>query len=606
MPPRSYHLSPLSLALRCLVTATLFSVGGCASDESLDVRLRDVIREQSEAIGRETLNPYRNIAGDTTGKKRETELLVRSPQTNNPDSDELRFLPISESRDVEARLEAYARDVLGESAAGITSAPGEERPAVDVMMIGLEDALKLAQTSAREFKTAEEEYILAAIRLLVEEHRWGPRFFNDVSTVLSGQGDDGSYQSAVDVINEMRVTQRLPSGGDVEARWLWNATENLREQSSGRYLQSSALILGGNIPLLRGAGDVAQEDLIQTQRDLVYAARRFERDRRILLVQIAQDYFDLVQTRSLIVNQVQQIESLREFERQTQALFEAGRRAQFDVNDARNRVLSGVASLSNLREQYILRLDRFKVRLGLPLDRRLDVLPIDFELPEPDTTVEQATQAALAYRLDLQNQRDSVDDARRAVRNARNNALPDLNLSGNVRIPTDPDVREGGVLFDPEELDYTAGLTFGLPLDREIERLQIRQSIIQYEQQKRGFERFRDEVVVSVRSSLRGIDLARFQLRLAEEQVKITEKRREEQQLKADELNTRTRLEAEEDLLVARNARDQAKTDLRVAILNYLLQSDQLRVARDGTLMTLPGMEATPLPTVPDTIDIAP
>jgi outer membrane protein TolC len=581
-------------------------VGGCSSDQSTDVRLRDLIRKQSDIIGRETLAPYRDIAGDTTGKSREENLLVRNPQTNNPDADDLHFLPISESRDVEARLEAYARDVLGESAAGITTAPGESPARGELMLVGLEEALQIAQASAREFKTSEEDYILTAIRQLIEEHRWGPRFFNDVSTVLSGQGRDGSYQSAVDVINEMRVTQRLPSGGEVEARWLWNATEHLREQSTGRYRQSSAIILGGNIPLLRGAGDVAQEDLIQSQRDLVYAARRFERDRRTLLVEIAQDYFDLVQTRSLIANQVQQIESLREFERQTQALFEAGRRAQFDVNDARNRVLSGVASLSNLREQYILRLDRFKVRLGLPLDNRLDVKPVDFELPEPDATIEQATQAALAFRLDLQNQRDSVDDARRAVRNARNNALPDLNLSGNVRIPTDPDVREGGVGFDPEELDYTAGLTFGLPLDREIERLQIRQSIVQYEQRRRDYERFRDEVVISVRSSLRGVDLARFQLRLAEEQVKITEKRREEQQLKADELDTRRVLEAEEDLLGARNSRDQAMTDLRIAVLNYLLQSDQLRVDRDGTLKALPGMEATAIPPVQEPLDIVP
>ena len=54
--------------------------------------------------------------------------------------------------------------------------------------------------------------------------------------------------------------------------------------------------------------------------------------------------------------------------------------------------------------------------------------------------------------------------------------------------------------------------------------------------------------------------------------------------------------QAEDDLLAARNSRDQAKTDLRTAILNYLLQSDQLRVARDGTLQPLPGMEGTGTP----------
>ncbi|MCG3123861.1 MAG: hypothetical protein GIKADHBN_02289 [Phycisphaerales bacterium] len=570
------------------------ALSGCGSETSDDARLRDLIHRESEILGRETLAPTRDVAGNDLGKSRISEDLEKSPATVNPNADELTFTPISENRDVAERLESYAREVLGAQAAGIKES---EAPTTPLMPIDLRDAFRLAQTSAREFKTAEEEYILAAIRVLIERHRWGPRLFNDISAVASGFGTDGSYQSAVEVINDLRVTQRLPAGGEVEARWVWNATEQLREQATGRYRQSSAIVLGGNIPLLRGAGDVAQEDLIQTERDLVYQARTFERARRILLVDIARDYFDVDQTRALIVNQVQQIESLREFERQTKALVDAGRKPQFDYNDARNRVLSGVASLANLREQYILQLDRFKVRLGIPLDTRIEVLPLELQLPEPDTTLQDATQAALEFRLDLQNERDRVEDARRAVRNARNNVLPDLDLAGNVRIPTDPDVREGGLNFDPEELNYEAGVTFGLPLDREIERLQVRSSIIQFEQTQRRYDRFRDEVVVSVRSSLRGIDLARFQLQLAEQQVQITEQRLQEQLLKADELDTRKRLEAEDDLLSARNNRDQAMNDLRTAVLNYLLQSDQLRVARDGTIQPLPGMTAAPMDT---------
>lgn len=544
------------------------------------------------------------MKGVTTGEKRDPAALKKEPPSRNPAAEDLKFTPISEARDVAARLESYAREVLGESAAGISvpdSGQGSS-PDADFMPVNLAETFRLAQTSAREFKTAEEEYVLAAIRLLMERHRWGPRLFNDTSVIATGQGDEGSFQSAVDLINELRATQRLPAGGELEARWLWNATENLREQTTGRYRQSSAIILGGSIPLLRGAGDVAQEDLIQAERDLVYQSRIFERFRRILLVSIAEDYFDLVQTRALIVNQVQQIESLREFERQTQALVDAGRKAQFDLNDAKNQVLDGVASLANLREQYILQLDRFKVRLGLALDSKLDIQPLQFELPEPDTTLTEATHAALDFRLDLQNERDRVDDAQRGVRNARNNVLPNLDLTGDVRFPTDPDTREGGVGFDPEEMNYRAGITFGLPLDREIERLAVRQSVIRYEQAQRQYERFRDDVVVAVRSALRNIDLSRFQLQLAEEQVKITMQRREEQLLKADELDTRKRLEAEEDLLSARNNRDQAKTDLRVAILNYLLASDQLRVARDGGFQPLPGMTpetAEPAQTAP-------
>jgi hypothetical protein len=86
------------------------------------------------------------------------------------------------------------------------------------------------------------------------------------------------------------------------------------------------------------------------------------------------------------------------------------------------------------------------------------------------------------------------------------------------------------------------------------------------------------------------VDLARFQLRLADEQVRINQRRLVGQELKRDELNTQTLVDTRNALLAAENQRDRARTNLRTAILNYLLETDQLRVGRDGTLERLPGM----------------
>ena len=44
----------------------------------------------------------------------------------------------------------------------------------------------------------------------------------------------------------------------------------------------------------------------------------------------------------------------------------------------------------------------------------------------------------------------------------------------------------------------------------------------------------------------------------------------------------------------AEQARDQARTDLRNAVLDYLLSTGQLRVNRDGSLDPIPGMQAAP------------
>ena len=497
-------------------------------------------------------------------------------ETRNPAAEDIEYTPADEARDLSAKLNEYSAAL--------------DSPDPSALRVDLKEALRIAQRSAREVLAAEEDYILAAVRLLIQRHGWGPLPSNETSATISGVGDDGDFQSAVNVVNDLRVTQRLPWGGAVSARWLWEMTEQLRETSTGRYRQSSEIILDASVPLLRGAGLVAQEGLIQSERDLVYQARDFEQFRREFLTQVARDYFGLLQFQAQITNQVRQLESVKQTERVQRALYEAGRIAEFEVNNASNDVLRSQADLAGLRERYILQVDQFKIRLGLAPSAPVVIDPLELNIPEPDVTLDDATAAALEYRLDLQTRRDRVEDAERAVNNARNDLLPDLNLTGRVGLPTDADRSRGGLSFSPEDLNYSAGVTFGLPLDREAERLALRQATIGVLRTRRDYEQFRDQVVVNVRQAVRNIDLSRFQLDLAERQVLINQRRVEELRIKADQVNTQRQLDAQNSLLQSENARDQARTDLRNAVLDYLLQAGLLRVARDGTFQPLSGM----------------
>jgi hypothetical protein len=100
-------------------------------------------------------------------------------------------------------------------------------------------------------------------------------------------------------------------------------------------------------------------------------------------------------------------------------------------------------------------------------------------------------------------------------------------------------------------------------------------------------------VVVEARSRVREIDRARFNLKLAEQAVYINQRRLEEQDLKRDEVTAQQIVDAQNDLLRAENDRDQARTDLRNAVLEYLLTTALLRVDREGQLIALPGMSGS-------------
>lgn len=587
MPRRVSHQTACALRLFGLagLAAAALVLGSCNSGmDAIDERIAGMMQNRAAAID---ANKVPNL--DLQNQQRENDdptvrqqSLSTKPPTNNPEASALKYKMAGEAREVSQRLNSYATEAYGEN----TSGKGLQDP----LVLNLASSWRTTQQSSRDYLTAEEDYMLAVIRLLAEQHRWEPRFFNDTTLGVGSQWNDGSNAPALNAINTLKVQQKLPYGGQVEAAWVTQLSQQLRQAVSGGYTQSSDMEFAVTIPLLRGAGEVAREPLIQAERNLVYQSRTFERFRRQLLVGIANDYFQLVQTQSAISNQERSLESLKLFQQATQARVDAGRIRAFEVNIASNDVLNAEAGLANLREQYILQLDRFKVRLGLDPSTRVVIRPLALELPSPDETLDQATVAALEYRLDLQNARDRVDDSRRGVANAKNELLPGLNLAASSTLPSNPDNDVSQFAFSPLDANLQGSATLSLPLDKDIERLNLRSATINLQQSERSFQQLRDNIVVSVRSALRNIDLASFRLKLAEQQVEINKRRLEEQLLKIDEVDAKQVVDSQNALLDAENRRDQALTDLRNSILNYLLESDQLRVAPDGTFQPLPGM----------------
>jgi len=541
---------------------------GACSLRATDNRLSRLVEDYSERLDGGAVAPTRDYA--PAREYRDRAQLEKTPASVNPPAEALPFDPAEPDRDVQARLDSYVE------------------PGFAGTIIDLPEAFRIAQRSAREYLTAEEEYILAAISLLIERHRFSPRFFNDLSASADGSFDTTNADTAIRIVNELRATKQLTTGGSLEARLIWDAAQTLREGVTGQYTSATSLVLDANIPLLRGAGPVARESLIQAERNLVYAARDFERFRREFLVDIARDYFNLVAQQAAIANQERSLNSLLQSQQRTAAQVEAGRLAAFETRRFEERVLNTRNGLITARERFLLSLDRFKVRLGLPVEEEIAIVPTRLEIPEPEITPAHATALAMQYRLDLQVERDRVEDARRGVSNARNDLLPDLDLAANLTVGTDPNDEIGNFDFAFDEADYSASVTFGLPLDRRIERLSLRRAMIGAERSRRTYDQFRDNVIVDARAAVRAIDEARFALDLAERRVEIN--RLVLEQLKLEEADSLEITDAEDQLLGSENDRDDAVRDLRIAILEYLLSTGTMRVTPGGQFQPLPGM----------------
>ncbi len=559
----------LTLAL----LGTLCGVG-CQSMSDIDRKIDAVVRERAARTNVGNPPPVRS-AGLPEREPRQTDT---DPSTINPDASQLSYEPgATDESDVLAQLSSYYKP----------PPPGATR-------LDLAGALRQAQLTSREYLRAEEDYLLAAIRLLIERHDWGPRFFDTLSSTIAAS-DRESYESALSVVNELRVAQRLPYGGEVEARLVTAAAYQLigelSDPNGARYDADTSLEVAARVPLLRDAGLIAREDLIQAERDLVYAARDFERFRRELAFSIAADYFRLINQLQGVANQRQQLRGIQRLYLQRDALVQAGRARGFELKNVEQRLLSARVALLNAQDSYKLALDRFKIRLGLDVTDDIVLDPVRLSLADPDASLEAATLAALTYRLDYQTEVDQIADAQRAVRNARNQLLPDLELTGSIARSNDADATTDSVSFDFEDTDYEAGITFGLPLDREQERLRLRQATIALERTQRDLAQFRDNLVLDARRALRDIKQARYSLDLQDRAVEINELRIEELFLRKDEVDAQAELDAQDDLLRSLNDRSQAESDLQIAILDYLLTSGQLRVDGVGLIEPLPGMQ---------------
>jgi hypothetical protein len=150
--------------LAAFLTAALPWLGGCESPfQRIDRRTSELLTEANADLGPETRNPRPGWPdGEKPPKQVSENLTEQRPSTVNPTADQMSFSPARDGNQVMQRLEDYA-----------------QVPPTAIEM-DLNEALSYAIQHGREYRFAEEDFLLSALRLLSERHLWGPRVFNDL------------------------------------------------------------------------------------------------------------------------------------------------------------------------------------------------------------------------------------------------------------------------------------------------------------------------------------------------------------------------------------------------------------------------------------------
>jgi outer membrane protein TolC len=461
----------------------------------------------------------------------------------------------------------------------------------------LTDALAYAQRYRRQYQNAKEELYVAALALTLERHLWTPIFSAEFRTVYGNYGEAQNFDQAMRFVADLGVSQRLPFGGEFTAQAIGTLVRDVGKTITAA--EGSEVALGLDVPLLRGAGHVARETLIQLERELTYSVRTFERFRRQQLVTVADAYFGLLTAKQAIFDSEASLDRTDQDYKRARELEEKGLGSLLDTQRAEQNLLATENDLQRARERFRSQADEFKLLIGMPVDEPLGVDDLEsietierkilsgvyplLDRPAAADNEQLMVQIGLDRRFDLLTQRDRIDDARRGVEISRNALLPDLNWSGSLTFDTDPETFSMAALeFD--RANWRTELVLELPVERFRERNNLRQALIDVRASQRQLQEQTERVRVEIRRAVNNIRLQDRLLEIARRSVVVNERQRDYAQFQFEEgdINNRDKLEAERNLLRAQNEFNAAKTQSWSLLLQLRLATETLRVDEDG------------------------
>jgi outer membrane protein TolC len=419
--------------------------------------------------------------------------------------------------------------------------------------------------------------------------------------IMNERTVDGTARAGVDLL--------LKGGGRLA---LSISSTFLRYFTGDPRVGTDTLLEGSFVqPLLRGRGKTASaEALTQAELNVLYQLRDFVRFRKEFAVQVASEYYRVLQNREIARNRWKGYQAFQTALARQRALAEAGRVTQADLGRSEQATLSAEANWIRAVRVYTQTLDELKILLGLSTDAA--VVLDDDELRRLQErgivhfpmSAEDAARVAMAARLDLYTARDVVGDSARRLEVAANGLLPDLNLflTGDVR--SDPGDDRFNTL-DFQRARWSLGFDTDLPFDRKSERNNYRVALIDFERSQRELSLTEDNVKLQVREIWRNREEAMRTFQIRSVEVDLNGRRVQEQDLLA-ELGRATALDqidAQNDLVDARDQLTAALVDHTIAGLSLWRDMGILFIKEDGRWEEVTEVRQNPDTAAPGPVD---
>ena len=374
------------------------------------------------------------------------------------------------------------------------------------------------------------------------------------------------------------ATQKLPwTGGSVTA----TGSLRSRPEDVSPAPRGADLNLTLTQPLLRGVGPNATFfDLRNDRRARIASERALELARQQVAVDVTDSYYQVLQQRMLLAVAQQSLARNENLLRASEARLQVGLVSKLDVFRAQLQAAQTRETMVRSEVALQTALERFRALLGRapgePIEPEATRVPE--EVPDEAEPLAVLVERAREQRLDLQEARDQVDDARRSASLARQNLLPQLDLNlGVTRSGLGPSF---GSAWRAGDSRVNVSVTASYPLERTTQAVNKAVAEIEVGARTRALVQREWDVETEVRSAVRDLDQIRKSVDLQQTAVQVAQ-----QQLRLATLRYQRGLasnfdvvDAETNLVVARNALVGLLTRYQVARIDLMRVTGTLDV----------------------------
>jgi len=324
----------------------------------------------------------------------------------------------------------------------------------------------------------------------------------------------------------LEASQRLPwTGGSLSATALMTSVPG----ADLAFTRSTGMQFLLRQPLLRGFGpNAAHYGLRNSRRAQQAQERSFELGRQRLAVDVARNFYQIVQQRQLLTVSRQSLKRSESLLKASEARLAVGLVSKLDVFRVELQASQAQDSMVRAQASLDTALEQFRVLLGLSPTEPIEPQAVELgeRLKDDVEPMDALLERARARRLELQEGRDQVDDAQRTVSLARQNMLPQLDLNLGFT--------QGGLgttFFNAFGSDRRVNVYFSAsyPVERSADRASkavaeidvaartrsVRQQELQVEGEVRAAVRELDRIRKSVELQKKGVEVAEQQRRLA-------------------------------------------------------------------------------------------